>query len=333
MEAEMADQPRTLGVLAARRDDVAARLRPLFDGITGTVVVARGSSDHAATCGRYLLEMATGRPVASASPSVHLTYAARVDFSGYVVIGVSQSGRTPEIASLLARAGHAGGRTIAVTNDAGSPLAEAADVVLALEAGEEAAVPATKTVTAEIAAFAMIAEAVGEMGIGDRDWAALPAQVASVLADPAPVADLAGWISDSERLAVVARGLLYGAAGECALKVEETTGMLATAFSAADLRHGPIAMAATGIPVLALVHPGPAAADVLDLVEDLRSRGARVRVVGPVAGATARWPEEAPEALVPILAVVRGQQLALELARRLGRDPDEPAGLTKVTRT
>jgi glucosamine--fructose-6-phosphate aminotransferase (isomerizing) len=334
MAREMAEQPRVLAALAARRVELAPRLRPLFGrDLAGTVIVARGSSDNAATCGRYMIEMATRRPVASSSPSVHVLYEADVDYSGYVVIGVSQSGRTPEITSVLQRSAAAGARTIAVTNEADSPLAEAAGLVIALGAGVEEAVPATKTVTAEIAAFALVAESVGPIGVGDEDWQALPSHVTSVLDDIGRVSDLAAWIGRSGRLAVVARGFLYGAAAEVALKIEETTGVFATAFSAADLRHGPIALAASGLPVLALVHPGPAADDVLALVGDLRARGASVRVAGPVAGSALGWPAEVPEALAPLLGVVRGQQVALELARRLGFDPDAPVGLTKVTPT
>jgi glucosamine--fructose-6-phosphate aminotransferase (isomerizing) len=135
------------------------------------------------------------------------------------------------------------------------------------------------------------------------------------------------------RFATVARGYLYGAAAESALKVEETTSILSTAFSAADLRHGPIAIASTGIPILAFTHPGRAFQDMEDLVADLRERDASVRVVGPVSDSSAPWSAEAPEALAPVLAVVRGQQLALELARLHGRDPDSPHGLTKITIT
>ena len=112
-----------------------------------------------------------------------------------------------------------------------------------------------------------------------------------------------------------------------------TTSILSTAFSSADLRHGPIAIVSTGIAMLAFSHPGPAAEDVHGLVADLIARGGSVRVAGPVAGSSARWSDRAPEALAPVLAVVRGQQVALELARLRGRDPDSPAGLTKVTIT
>jgi glucosamine--fructose-6-phosphate aminotransferase (isomerizing) len=335
MEAEMAEQPAALAALIGRRGELAPRLRLCFGAdLAGTVIVARGSSDHAATCGRYLLEVATQRPVASASPSVHLLYGAEVDFSGYTVIAVSQSGRTPEIAGVLERARASGGRTIAITNDAGSPLAAVADAVVCLGVGEEKAVPATKTVTAELVAFALIAQAIGDVGISDRHFEALADQVEEVVADAEPCRELARWVSAADhRLATVARGYLYGAAAECALKIEETTSILATAFSSADLRHGPIAIASSGIGVLAFAHPGPAAGDLRDLVADLRRRGASVRVAGPVPGSSATWSAEAPEALAPVLAVVRGQQLALELARRLGHDPDTPEGLTKVTIT
>lgn len=335
MEAEMAEQPASLAALIGRRAEMMPRLAQCFEPpLAGTVIVARGSSDHAATCGRYLLEVATRRPVASASPSVHLLYGAEVDFSGYAVIAVSQSGRTPEIARVLDRARASGGRTIAVTNDAESPLAEVADAVVCLRVGQEKAVPATKTVTGEIVAFAMIAQAIGDVGISGRHWDALSDQVQDVVQDTEPCRGLASWVLEVDhRFATVARGYLYGAAAECALKVEETTSILATAFSSADLRHGPIAIASSGIPILVFAHPGPAAEDVQELIADLRPRGASVRVAGPVAGSSARWSPEAPEALAPVLAVVRGQQLALELARHLGRDPDTPDGLTKVTVT
>jgi glucosamine--fructose-6-phosphate aminotransferase (isomerizing) len=335
MAAEMAEQPEVLAGLIGQRAKLQQRVAECFEGaIAGTVVVARGSSDHAATCGRYLLEIATRRPVASASPSIHLLYQAEVDFTGYVVIAVSQSGRTPEIASVLEQARRAGARAIAITNDAASPLAEVADAVVDLGAGEEIAVPATKTVTAEIVAFALIAQAIGDVGISDIAWSRLAGQATEVLRDTEPACHLASWLAGQDRrFATVARGFLYGAAAECALKIEETTAILSTAFSAADLRHGPIAIASTGIPVLAFAHPGPAAEDVLSLAADLRERGASVRLAGPVAGTSATWANEAPEALAPVLAVIRAQQLALEVARSCGRDPDNPRGLTKVTVT
>lgn len=332
MASEMAEQPRCIAALVARREEIARELRPLLHGASGTVVVARGSSDHAATTGRYLLEMATRRPVASASPSVVSLYRVDVDFSGYVVVGVSQSGRTPEIVEYLAHAANHGARTIAITNDAGSPLAQVAAVVVDLGAGEERAVPATKTVTAEMVAFALVAASADDT-VADDEWEALPGQAEGVLEDPGPMSALADWLAGVRRLVVVARGPMSGASAETALKLEETSALLASAFSANDLRHGPIALASTTIPVLAFAHAGPAAPGVLELCEDLKARGADVRLLGPVPGADAGWDASAPEQLAPVLAVIRGQQLAHALAVRLGADPDRPAGLTKVTAT
>lgn len=334
MAAEMAEQPACLAALVTRRAGIAADVRALVPGpLAGTVLVARGSSDHAARCGAYLLEMATGRPVASASPSLYTLYGATTDFNGYLVIAVSQSGRTPEIVEVVLGARQRGARVIAVTNDGSSPLADAADLVVDLASGPEKAVPATKTVTAQLLAFALVAEALGPLSLDDRQLSELPDQVASALASSAPVEDLVHWLVGSDRVVTVARGLLYGAASEVALKVEETTGRLTAAFSAADLRHGPIAAASGRLPVLAFAHPGPACRDIIDVVKELNQRGAQARLLGPVEGSAVTWAPEAPEALAPVLAVVRGQQVALHLARALGLDPDAPPGLNKVTIT
>jgi hypothetical protein len=191
-------------------------------------------------------------------------------------------------------------------------------VTVCLDAGPEQAVPATKTVTAELAVFALIAQAAGNVGFGPQVRDRLPGQVAAVLDDPAPAEEVAGWLAGRTRLVTVARGPLYGAAAEAALKVEETTSLFATGYSAADLRHGPIAVAFTRLPVLAFAHPGPAAADLADLTADLQDRGADVRLAGPISGSAMPWPTEAPEVAAPMLAVVRAQQLAL--ARHAGQE-------------
>lgn len=334
MQSEMAEQPDRLADLLSRREEIAKQVLAMVPApLVGTVLVARGSSDHAAKCGSYFLEMATRRPVASTSPSIFTLYGGTTDFSGYILIAVSQSGRTPEIVEVVTKARGRGARAIAITNDSESPLAAAADLVIDLGAGREKAVPATKTVTAQLVAFAIVAQAFGDLGLDDKAAAALPEQVADILSDTAPVDEMAAWLTGVDRLVTVARGFLYGAACEVALKVEETTSRLAAAFSAADLRHGPIAIASNGPPVLAFGHPGPALADVADVVKELRSRGAQARLLGPVNGSDLGWAAEAPEMLAPVLAVVRGQQLALALARALGLDPDAPAGLNKVTVT
>ena len=334
MAAEMAEQPARLQRLIGRFETIAERVRAItpapFHGVT---VVARGSSDHAAVYGRYLLEAATGKPVSLAAPSLHTLYGIEIDYRGQLVIAVSQSGATPEIVRTLEALQDAGGSGLAITNDPGSALARAAADTIELEMGPEKAVPATKTVTGELTAFAMVASALGRVPFTRVELGAVPEWVQAVLDDPTPATAAAEVLAGATQLIIVARGYLFAAALEIALKLKETCALFADGYSAADLRHGPIAVVTRGLPVVALCSPGPALGDVMALVEELRARHASVLVVGSGPGADISLPFAVPEPLAPIVAVVRGQQLAHELALRLGHDPDTPAGLTKVTPT
>jgi glutamine---fructose-6-phosphate transaminase (isomerizing) len=319
--------------LAARADDVARLVRAVVPRpLAGVAIVARGSSDHASVAGRYLLEWATGTPVSLVAPSLHTLYAARIDYRGQLAIAVSQSGRTPEIVTTLRRLREAGAAGLAITNDPDSPLAAASDAVVSLDAGEERAVPATKTVTAELLAFALLARGLSDPRFADAELASLPGAVATLLSDGEPARRVAARLADAPRLVVTARGLLYGAALEAALKLQETAGIAAQGFSAADLRHGPIAIVDDGFPVVALSADGPARGDVAELVATLRERGARVLTVSTQADADLPLPAVV-EPLAPIVAVVAAQQIARELALARGRDPDAPVGLQKVTVT
>ena len=334
MAAEMAEQPPRLRDLIGRHDAIAAKVCAVApEPLNGITIAARGSSDHAAIYGRYLLEAATGKPVSLAAPSLHTLYGIDVDYSGQLVIAVSQSGATPEIVRTLQAMQGGGGRGLAITNDARSALAMAADETVELDLGEELAVPATKTVTGQLVAFAIIASALGRVPFTRGELDAVPDRVRTVLDDPGPVAAAAQPLVGASRLIIAARGYLLAAALETALKLKETCSVFADGYSAADLRHGPIAAVTRGLPVVALCAPGPAEADVRSLVDELRARQARVLVVGSGDGADVSLPGSSPEALAPIVAVVRGQQLAYELALQSGHDPDAPQGLTKVTRT
>jgi glucosamine--fructose-6-phosphate aminotransferase (isomerizing) len=162
---------------------------------------------------------------------------------------------------------------------------------------------------------------------------AVPEWVQQVLDDPAPVATAADALVGASQLIIVARGYMFAAALETALKLKETCSVMADGYSAADLRHGPIAAVTHGLPVVALSAAGPALTDVVSLADELRARGASVLLVGQDEHADVPLPGDVPEPLAPIVAVVRGQQLAHALALRLGHDPDSPPGLTKVTQT
>jgi glucosamine--fructose-6-phosphate aminotransferase (isomerizing) len=334
MAAEMAEQPARLRQLILRYDEIVARVRAVAPApLNGVTIVARGSSDNAAVYGRYLLEAATGKPISLAAPSLHTLYGVDVDYSGQLVIAVSQSGATPEIVRTLQALQDGGGIGLAITNDPLSPLAQAARETVELEMGIERAVPATKTVTGQITTFAIVAAALGRVPFTHEQLVAVPEWVRAVLEDPAPAVAAAQQLAGAAQLIVFARGYLFAAALETALKIKETCSMLADGYSAADLRHGPIAAVTRGLPVIALCADGPAHADVASLVDEMRARQANVLVVGDGHGADISLPTDAPEPLAPILAVVRGQQLAYELATALGHDPDRPEGLTKVTRT
>ena len=334
MAREMAEQPGGLRQLIARFDVIVDRVREAVPvPLNGVTMVARGSSDHAAVYGRYLLEAATGKPVSLAAPSLHTLYGVDVDYSGQLVVAVSQSGATPEIVRTLHALQDGGGRGLAITNDPDSRLARTAHEAIALEMREELAVPATKTVTGQFAAFAIIASALGRAPFSRSDLNAVPDWVQAVLDDPGPAGVAADTLLGASQLIVVARGYLFAAALETALKIKETCALLADGYSAADLRHGPIAAVTRGLPVIAMCASGPALSDVMSLVEDLRAREVNVLVVGDGEGTDVPIPAFVPEPLAPIVAVVRGQQLAYELALRLGYDPDSPQGLTKVTAT
>jgi glutamine---fructose-6-phosphate transaminase (isomerizing) len=331
MSADMAAQPAVLRRLVARRAEIVASLAGPEPA--GIVVVARGSSDYAAIFARYLLEAVGGRPVALAAPSLMTLYGGEPRLAGWLALGISQSGRTPEIATVLERYGSAGARTIAVTNDPDSPLAVAAGAHVDLGAGEELAVPATKTFTAQLAAVALVAEALGPVPWADRDWQRLPEVVDELLADPAPAERAAEALGEAEELIAIGRGYLMCVALEAALKLREATGVRAEGWSAADFRHGPVTVARGDIPLLAVSAAGPAAADVEELAAQLEGSGTQVLRLADGDAADLPYPGGLAEPLCAVPATVRAQQLALALALRRGLDPDSPPGLGKVTRT
>ena len=334
MAAEMAEQPAVLEALLQRRAQIVDRVRAILPHpLDGIVLVARGSSDHAALYGRYLFEMASRRPAGLAAPSIQTLYRSSVDFRGYLAVAISQSGRTPEVVTVLRRMRVSGARTVAVVNQASCPLGRAAHLTLDVAAGAERAVPATKSVTATLLALSLIAQALGRVPWRAGDIAAIPQTVAELLDDGHPLEKVARAIASAGRVIVTGRGLMLAAAFETALKIRETSSIFAEAISGADLRHGPIATVGPGFPVLVLSGRGGSAVDARELGARLRRRGAAVTMVGPGPRVGIPLPAALPEALLPIAAVVRGQQLARMVAQVRGLDPDAPVGLRKVTLT
>jgi glucosamine--fructose-6-phosphate aminotransferase (isomerizing) len=344
MVAEMAEQPAVLRRLLAKFDDLAGEIRSLAGRHPrGVAFLARGSSDNAALLGRYAVELYTGLPTCLVAPSVLTAYRRRPDgFAGWVLVALSQSGRTPEIVTLAGQFAQAGATVIGVTNAAGSELADVSDLHLDVAAGAELAVPATKTVTGQMLAVLAIASGLSDDGLpaarvtgsgaGAGGIAGLPAAVDAVLADSAAPRRIAAELAHYDRLAVVGRGACYPAALETSLKLQETTGVMAHGFSSADFRHGPIAVCGPGAPAVLLAGSGPADDDTRALRAELAARGADTILIGTGPDVAAGWPELGPAGEC-ILATVRGQQLAYALAVGRGIDPDHPGGLKKVTLT
>jgi glucosamine--fructose-6-phosphate aminotransferase (isomerizing) len=349
MAAELAEQPQVLGRLVGRhvadRDQVRAVLpdRRLPGRLAGTVLLARGSSDNVAVYGRYLIELASRRPAGLAAPSVHTRYEADVDYSGYLAVALSQSGATPEVVETAARMRRAGAVVVGITNEAASPLTGVCDLTLLTEAGPELAVPATKTVTAQMLAIAAIAAYDPDL-VTVADLEALPDEASALLADSAdlgvdgapgsgPAAVVATRWANARRLVVTGRGLAYAAALETALKIKESARVHAEGLSSADLLHGPIAALDSRLPVLVVSGGERFAADEAALAARLTAEGVPYAVCGSAPGADLPLPAGVSEVTAPILATIRGQQLALASALLRGLDPDAPAGLSKVTAT
>ncbi len=312
-------------------------------------IVARGTSDHAAIYARYLIETQLGWPVGLASPSVTTIYHAPSDWSGGLILAVSQSGRSPDLVAVVEAARRGGALTVAITNTADSPLEAAADLTVPCRAGPELAVAATKSYVAELAGLAGIVAALAPESELAGGLARVPEVLSQALAGSlawldGPGADLVGAIAGSGRALVISRGFNLATALETSLKLKETSRVFAEGYSSADFEHGPIALAGSEIPALVFRPDGPMGAAIDPAVSRARAAGAQPWIVGgPEAGAS-KGGEAAdtlvldalanlPECLSPLALILPGQLLAEAVASSLGLSPDAPAGLSKVTLT
>lgn len=341
MSGEIAEQPaavqRTLDDLRRR----GAELRALAGDRRHVRFLARGSSGNAAVYGRYLLETHAGCVAGMGAPSVATHYDAALDLSDTVVVSVSQSGGTEEIVQAQIWAAQHGARTVAITNDAASPLAAASDIALVTRAEPEQAVPATKSYTTQLAAMVVLADALGPtpgalVEIAD----AAPGQISRLITERAGIDEAAERLADTTETLVSGRGLVFGTALEAALKLEETCLRPVRGLSYADLRHGPIAVVDDEHTALLLSAPnGPMTLGMTDLVHDLRGRdvSATVGVGGDEAFAATVDVHVAgpdlPEVVAPLALVVPVQLVVEALAQRLGLNPDAPRGLSKFTQS
>jgi glucosamine--fructose-6-phosphate aminotransferase (isomerizing) len=341
VEKEIHEQPEALERLLRDgrevAEEIAARVRAFAPRFV--VFAARGSSDNAARYAQYLFGTHNRLAVCLATPSLFTCYETAPSLEGALVVGVSQSGQSPDIVAVVESGRRQGALTLTITNLPGSPLALAADHTLPLLAGEERAVAATKTYTNQLCALAMLSAALGD---GESRWDELsrvPGLVGQAIALNASVNEKVARYRYAGHFVVLGRGFNYATAFEVALKMKETSYIVAEPYSPADLLHGPMAMIDRGFPVLLVAPSGRVLSDMAELAGQLERRNAELVAISDDPGVLGRaraalpLPAGMPEWVSPMVAVVPGQMWAVALARTRGLDPDQPRGLSKVTET
>ncbi len=339
MRAEIAEQPQTLQRLLDSPGELttmAARLReaaPRF-----VLLVARGTSDHAALYAKYLIETQLGIPAGLVSTSTFTAYDSALQMQDVAWIAVSQSGGSPDLVESTQAARESGALTVAVTNSPGSPLAAASEMHAGILAGDERSVAATKSYTSSLLALFILVEA---WRGADLSAAQVVPGLAAQALESEGVDEVAARYRFVERLVTTSRGYAYPTARESALKLMETCYLSAHAFSGADLLHGPLAMVDEDRPVIAIVPEGRGGEALAPVLDRLGERRADLCVVGPrdaLGGAPQAsiridLPSGMDERVAPIAQIIPLQRVALQLATSRGYDPDHPRGLRKVTET
>jgi len=300
------------------------------------VLVSRGSSDNAALFGRYLLEVTCGIPVSLSAPAVFSLYKAKLKLDRALVVGVSQSGEGADINAVLESAKNSGAFTLAITNEAHSNMARLADETLLTHAGLEKSVAATKTYTAQMLHFYMLASALADKKLA---FEKIPQFTADVLRRRNEIKTLVERYVFMENCVVVGRGMNYGNSYELALKLMETCYVVAERFSSADFFHGPLALVERRFPVIMFAPGGVTRASNIDLLKRLRELSADSLTItndaeiAALSSRSLRMPEEIDEFLSPIPFVIPAQLFAAFLAEAKGINPDAPRSLSKVTKT
>lgn len=335
---EIQQQPEVLSFALTVNEPVVAEIASWLSGqaYAYALIAARGTSDNAARYAQYLWGHHNRLSVALAAPSLFGPLRGPPDLAHALVVGISQSGESPDLVAVVEEGRRQGRPTLAITNHRDSPLARVADRVLELRAGTELAVAATKTYTTELVAIAQISAAMSGDAARARSLAQVPELVDRVVGVSEPNMGAAVAMKLVDRCAVLGRGYHQATAFEWALKMAELTYVVAQPFSTADFRHGPLAMVEPGFAVMAVSTIGPLHAEVTGVLTEVLVRGAEVVAITDDSQCPATHQILLPAALdwlSPIVSIVAAQIFTYHLAMAKGLDPDEPRGLQKVTRT
>jgi glucosamine--fructose-6-phosphate aminotransferase (isomerizing) len=342
LRKEILEQPQVLRRLLEQQGPRAREIARAIQTrrIDYIFLTARGTSDNAGLYAKYLWGAMNGLPIALAAPSLFGIYHRPPRLHNALVVGISQSGQSPDIVQVVEEGRRQGAPTLAIVNEPDSPLAEASEFVLDIRAGEEQAVAATKSYTAELMAIAMLAAALADDDEGMQVLRRVPGLVDEVLALEGDIERAAERYRYMTQCIVLGRGYNYATAYEWSLKLKELTYVLAEPYSSADFRHGPIAVVERGFPVLAVTPAGAVHEDLLGLLQRLaEERRAELVVVSndPRSLALAQTPLSLPallpEWISPLVAIVPGQLFCYYLTRAKAYDTEQPRGLQKVTRT
>ena len=342
LQTEISEQPERLANLLHNQRETAEKIAQAIrqHDIRGVFLAARGTSDNAGRYANYLWGAQNSLPLTLATPSLFTYYHQPPKLDGALVVGISQSGQSPDIVSVLEEGHRQGCLTLTITNAPDSPLAHAADLVLDIQAGEEKAVAATKTYTTELLAIAMLSAALAGDRARWRELEKVPGWVEKALKQDAPIARMAERYRYMRQCVVLGRGFNYCTAFEWALKLKELTYVVAEPYSSADFRHGPIAMIEGGFPVMAVAPNGKVFDTMLEMLGKLRhEQSAELVVISDekralsLAQSPIVLPGGIPEWLTPIVSIVPAQLFAGHLTRAKGYDTEKPRSIGKVTET
>jgi glucosamine--fructose-6-phosphate aminotransferase (isomerizing) len=342
LHSEIFEQPQRLASLLESQKQTVLEIAKAIQsrGVQYVFLAARGTSDNAGRYANYLWGAHNRLPLALATPSLFTYYQSPPRLNDALVVGVSQSGQSPDIVSVLEEGRRQNCLTLAITNIPNSPLANAADFVLDIQAGDEKAVAATKTYTTELMAIAMISAALSNSSENWNELKSVSEWAAQALALDEQIAQMTQRYRYMSQCVVLGRGFNYATAFEWALKMKELTYVIAEPYSSADFQHGPIAMVEGGFPVMAIAPKGRVQESMLEMLSRLRKqKDAELVVISDDADALAlaqspiQLPPHIPEWLSPLVSIIPAQLFACHLTKVKGYDTEKPRSITKVTET
>ena len=341
MLEEIKEEPRVIADCYEKNRDLINKIvkNIKLKEIDRIMIAARGTSDHAAVYGKYIMEIMLGIPVTLAAPSVYTVYHGNLKLKNTLVIGISQSGKAADVLEVLKSAKSSGAITVSITNYPDSPLAKEADYHLDCSAGAETSVAATKTFLAEITLLAVLTAVwAGDEKVLDA-IKHMPQDIENIIENSDYISDKVQRYRYMEECFVLARGVNYAVALESALKIQETSYVRAKAYATSDFYHGPYAMIDKGMPVIVFAPTGPALNDVKDMISKLNDSGAELIIVSDsieirnLGICSFEIPAAQSDITSPFYNVVVGQIFACSLSLVKGLSPDHPRSLSKVTIT